>query len=79
MCKTAGTSLIVAEILKAAGDEGAQQIRNLIEDIIHFGKAPTKWEEGIIVYLYEKKGVALERRNYRCLKLLDQVMKVLVF
>ena len=35
-----GTSLIVAEILKASGVEGAEQICDLIQDIIHFGKLP---------------------------------------
>ena len=40
--KDAGTSLIVAEMLKASGVEGAQQIRDLIEDSIHFAKIPTQ-------------------------------------
>ena len=35
-----GTFLIVAEMLKASGVEGAEQIRYLIQDIIHFGKLP---------------------------------------
>ena len=65
--KAAGTSLIVAEMLKASGVVGAQQIRDLIEDIIHFGKiptkCPTKWEESIIIFLYKGKGVALEREK----------------
>ena len=75
--KVAGTSLIVAEMLKASGVEGAQQIRDLIEDIIHFGKIPTELEESIIISLYKDKDVALERWNFRGLKLLDKVMKVL--
>ena len=75
--KAAGTSLIVAEMLKASGVKGAQLIRDLIEDIIHCGKIPTEWEESTIISLYKGKGVALERGNYRGLKLLDQVMKVL--
>ena len=75
--KAAGISLIVAEMLKASGVERAQQIRDLIQEIIHFGKIPTEWEESIIVSLYKGKSVALERGNYRGLKLLDQIMKVL--
>ena len=62
--KDAGTSLIVAEMLKTSGLEGAQQIRDLIEEIIHFEKIPTEWEENVIVSLYKGKGVALERGNY---------------
>ena len=46
--------------LKASGVEGAQQIRDLIENIIHSGKIPTEWEESIIVSLYKGKGVLLE-------------------
>ena len=75
--KAVGTSLIVAEMLKASGAEGAQQIRDLIEDIIHSGKIPTECEESIIISFYKGKGVALECGDYRGLKLLDQVMKVL--
>ena len=64
-------------MLKASRVEGAQQIHELIEDIIHLTKIPTEWEESIIVSLYKGKGFALEWGNYQGLKLLDQVMKVL--
>ena len=75
--KAAGASLIVVEMLKASGYAGARQIRALIEDIIHFGMIPADWEESIIISFYKGKGLALECGNYRGLKLLDQVMKVL--
>ena len=75
--KTTGTSMIVAEMLKASGVEGAQQIRDLIKDIIHFRKIPIEWEESITVSFYNGKGVAPERGNYRVLKLQDQVVRVL--
>ena len=75
--KDTGTSLIVAEMLKASGVERAQQIRDLIEVIIHFGKIPTEREESIIVSLYKGKDVALERGNCRNTRILDQTMKVL--
>ena len=61
--------------LKAFGVEGAQQIHDLMEDIIHFGKIPTEWEQSIIFSLYKGKGVALARWNYWGLKWLDQVIK----
>ena len=51
---------------------GAQQIRDLIEGVIHFGKIPAEWEESIIVSLYKGKDFALERGNYGGLRLLDQ-------
>ena len=44
-----------------------QQIRDPVE------KIPTELEESIIVALYKDNGVALERRNCRCLKLPDLV------
>ena len=62
---------------QSSGVEGAQQIRELIKDITRFGKIPTEWEESMISSLYKGKGVALERGNYRGLKLLDKVMKIL--
>src|SRR6056300_1728659 len=39
-------------------------------------KIPTDWEESFILNLYKGKGGALERGNYRGLKLTDQVMKL---
>ena len=55
--KAAGTSLIIDGMLKASGAEGAWQVRDLVEDIIHLGKIPTEWEDSIIVSLYNDKWV----------------------
>ena len=52
-------------------------IRSLIEDIIFENRIPSEWPESHIVNLYKDKGDALNRSNYRGLKLIDQVMKVL--
>ena len=41
------------------------------------GCIPTDWQESFIVNLYKGKGDALNRGNYRGLKLIEQVMKVL--
>ena len=49
----------------------------LIEDIISEGFISTDWQESFIVNLYKGKGDALNRGNYRGLKLIEQVMKVL--
>ena len=75
--KAAGPSGIVAEMLKPVGESGAIEVRHLIEDIISEGRIPTDWQESYIVNLYKGKGDALNRGNYRGLKLIDQVMKVL--
>ena len=75
--KAAGPSGIVAEVLKPVGESGAEEVRDLIEDIISEGCIPTDWQESFIVNLYKGKGDALNRGNYRGLKLIEQVMKVL--
>ena len=77
MGKAAGPSGIVAEMLKPCGEVGVLLIRELIEAIILEGHIPSEWEVSYIVSLYKGKGDALERGNYRGLKLIDQVMKVL--
>ena len=75
--EAAGPSGIVAEMLKPVGEAGAVEVRDLIEDIISEGCIPTDWQESFIVNLYWGKGDALNRGNYRGLKLIEQVMKVL--
>ena len=75
--KAAGLSGIVAEMLKPIEEAGAVEVRDLIEDIISEGCIPTDWQESFIVNLYKGKGDALNRGNYRGLKLIEQVMKVL--
>ena len=77
LVKAAGPSAIVAEMLKAAGLSGASIIRDLIEDIIFENRIPSKWQKSHIVNVYKGKGDALSRYNYKGLKLIDQVMKVL--
>ena len=69
----AGPSGIVVEMIKAAGD--ATMIPDLANAIICNGKAPADWEESFIVCLYKGKGDALDRGNYRGLKLTEQAMK----
>ena len=75
--KALGPSGIVVEMIRAAGDMGASMIRDLAAAIIRDGKVPSDWEQSFIVCLYKGKGDALERGNYRGLKLTEQVMKVL--
>ena len=75
--KAAGPSGIVVEMIKAAGDTGAIMIPDLATAIIRDGKVPTDWEQSFIVCLYKGKGDALDRGNYRGLKLTEQAMKIL--
>ena len=69
----AGPSGIVAEMLKQVGEAGAEEVRDLVENIISEGCIPTDWQESFIVNLYKGKGEVLNRGNYRGLKLIEQV------
>ena len=73
--KAAGPSGIVVKMLKPLGEAGVAEVCDLIEDIISEGCIPIDWQESYIVNLY--KGDALNRGNYRGLKLIEQAMKVL--
>ena len=75
--KAPGPSGIVVEMIRAAGDMGASMIRDLGAAIIRDGKVPSDWEQSFIVCLYKGKADAMERGNYRGLKLTEQVMKIL--
>ena len=74
--KAAGPSVIVVEMIKAAGVTGATMIHELATAIIH-GKVPTDCEQSFIVCLYKGKGDALDRGTYRGLKLTEQAMRIL--
>ena len=65
------------EMIKAAGDTGATMVRVLATAIIRDGKVPTDWEQSFIVCFYKGKGDALDKCNYRGLKLTEQTMKIL--
>jgi exonuclease III len=77
MGKAAGPSGIVAEMLKPTGEAGIALVKDLVEAIVRVGHMPKEWQESYIVSLFKGKGDALNRGNYRGLKLIDQVMKVL--
>ena len=73
--KAAGPSGIVAEMLKASCDTGARLVADLANYMVRNGVLPSEWEDSFIINIYKGKGDALERGNYRGLKLLDHVMK----
>ena len=74
--KAAGTSGVVAEMLKAAGDTGIDLMTDLCNTIVAEKTIPTKWDTSIILNCFKGKGAALERGNYRGLKLIEHAMKV---
>ena len=63
-------------MLKAAGEEGVELARQLIETVFSCSVITSDWEGSFILNLYKGKGEALGRGNYRDLKLTDQVMKL---
>ena len=75
--KSAGPSAIIVEMLKAAGSKGIDFLRELIISVVKHGKIPEDWELCFILNLYKGKGDALNRGNYRGLKLTEHVMKVM--
>ena len=64
-------------MIKAAGELGLEMIADLLNQIIREGVVPAEWELSTIVNCYKGKGDALERGNYRGLKLTDQILKVM--
>ena len=61
--KAAGTSGVVAEMLKAAGDTGIDLMTDLCNTIVAEKTIPTKWDTSIILNCFKGKGAALERGN----------------
>jgi hypothetical protein len=57
--KAAGPSGVIAEILKASGEEGITMLRHLTAKAFSEG-APRDWEESCIINLYKDKRNALD-------------------
>ena len=62
---------IVAEMLKASGSGELEVLAPLIKSVIAEAVVSGDWRDSI----YKSKGDALDRRNYRGLKLTDHVIK----
>ena len=75
--KAPGVSELTAEMLKASGELGVALVTDLINAIINESFIPEDWQRSVVVNIYKGKGDAMERGNYRGIKLLDQVMKVM--
>ena len=67
----AGVSGIVAEMLKASGEVGLELFIELFNNIVKEEKVPSDWEMSVIINCFKGKGDAVERGNFRGLKLLD--------
>ena len=74
--KASGVSGVVSEMLSASGDAGITRLTKLFNQIIAQNQIPDDWNTSIIVNCFKNKGEAVERGNYRGLKLLEHTMKV---
>jgi hypothetical protein len=74
--KAAGPCGIVAEMLKAAGEDGVSWVTAICNAVVKEGKITSDWRKSWIVCVYKGKGDALDCGSYRDIKLLDHVMKV---
>ena len=75
--KAAGPSGIVIQMIRSGGREIIKSITNLANRIIKEGRIPSNWNLLYIIILYKGNGGPLSRDNYRGLKMLDQVMKII--
>ena len=75
--KAAGPSGIVPEMLKACSDNIVPRLTHLVNLVIRDGKVPDEWNNSYIISLYKGKGDSLECGNYRGLKLLEVLQKIL--
>ena len=75
--KATGPSGVAAEMLKAAPDICCKIIADLMNAIILEGNVPADLSNSIIVSLFKGKVDALDRSNYRGLKLTDHFLKVI--
>ena len=66
--KAAGSSGVVAEIIKASGEAGISLITQLFNTIIAEKKIPSDWDMSIIMKCYKGKGDATERGKLNLLK-----------
>ena len=75
--KVDGPSGVFAEMLKASLYICSKIIADLMNAIIREGKVPVDWSDTIIVSFFKGKRDGLDRNNYRGLKLIDRVLKVI--
>ena len=74
--KASGMSGVVTEMLLASGDVGIARMTELFNLVITEKVIPDDWNTSLIINCFKNKGDAVERGNYRGLKLLEHMMKV---
>ena len=69
-------SSAVAEMLEASSNICSELIVNLTNSIVREKQMPSKWDDNFIISLFKAKDEALDRDNYRSLKLTEHVLKM---
>ena len=72
--KASGPSGVVTEKLKASSDTSSELIADLTNSIVRENAMPSEWDGSFIFSVF--KGEAIDRGNYRGLKLTEHVLKV---
>ena len=75
--KAGGPLGVVADMSKAAGDEGTRWMTELCNAVVRDGTIPKDWNRSWLVNVYKGKGDALACGSYREIKLVEHAMKVL--
>ena len=75
--KAPGPSGITAEMIKSGGADLTRLLVSLLNKVVYSQKIPSDWNNSFIINCFKGKGDSLERGNYRGLKLLELVMKIL--
>ena len=75
--RAAGPSGVVADVLRAAGEDGTRWMTELCNAVVRDGKIPEDWSRSWLVNVYKGKGDALECGSYRGIKLVEHAMKIL--
>ena len=75
--KATGCSEVSIDLLEALGETGQKMVTELMELIWREERMPEEWERSEIVPIYKQKGDPLECGNYRGIKLLEHLLKIL--
>ena len=75
--KAPGPSGVVTEMLKACSGVCRKMIADLTNSIIRNNTMPNEWNDSIIINLRKGKGKTLDRRNYRGLKSIEHILKII--
>ena len=75
--KAVGKSEVSIEMIKALGNLGKEWVYILLEKIWDVEEMPRDWNDSWMIKLYKQKGDVLDCGNYRGIKLLEHIFKVL--